>query len=74
MASSPFRALRCPHCYEPNPDPYPPRGSARCPHCLKRFTVLDEARDLFYQLWGDSQQSPLYRKRLWKRLQELVGW
>jgi len=68
-----MNAIRCPKCYEENVGAYNVYSYAICNVCGKNFTRFDEARDIFYQLWRLSQNSPDYNKKLWGRLRELLG-
>jgi hypothetical protein len=66
--------LRCPFCRRPDPPPYQGDGYARCRACGAWFRERDEARDLFFWLWGVAVSNPRYVKRVWSRLQEILGW
>ncbi len=66
--------LACPFCHRADGLPrYGLLRRVRCPHCARVITTRDETRSLFHALWSRAAAQPVYQKRQWVRLQELLA-
>lgn len=66
------KALRCPWCHSSRLTAYDYNHHAKCNECLKWFSIVNERRDLYLQLWRDAQEKEPYKKEIWERLRRLI--
>jgi hypothetical protein len=67
-----MKGLRCPYCRSSDITDYDVVDRALCRNCSRSFSIVQEARSIFHQLWGMNSEYPNYDKELWNRLREIL--